>query len=61
MRFVKMSTGNGEWTVYDNVYLRGVPGMSGSTEVEAQSVQDILNQRVERPELTRADGKLVTA
>lgn len=29
-------------------------------EGEAQIVADILNQRVERPELTRADGKLVT-
>lgn len=27
----------------------------------AQEIANILNQRVERPELTRADGKLVNA
>lgn len=27
----------------------------------AQEIADVLNQRVEHPELTRADGKLVSA
>lgn len=31
------------------------------TEEAAQEICDIMNQRVEHPELTRADGKLVSA
>lgn len=31
------------------------------SEEAAQEIADILNQRVEKPELTRADGKLANA
>lgn len=34
---------------------------NSSERDEVQGIVNIMNQRVERPELTRADGKLVSA
>lgn len=46
--------------VFDHVMNRAVPGTSCSTQEQADLISTILNQRVEHPELTRADGKLVS-
>lgn len=52
-------------TMWDNV--NNVPMTSGGEPMrfpahqhrEADRIRHVMNQRVERPELTRADGKLV--
>lgn len=69
MRF-QISTLNGITWIWDHVMLVPVSNpvyVDGyevrwefTSEGEAQVIADILNQRVERPELTRADGKLVS-
>jgi len=63
MRFSLVPT-NAEsdtYAVYDDVENRFVPGFIGVSYEVAIEVRDILNQRVDRPDLTRADGKLVSA
>lgn len=62
---VKRKAGTEYLYVYDLVMGREVPGQGfdGSHQAErdeAYRVRDSLNQRVTNPELTRADGKLVS-
>lgn len=61
MRFVRDNTVDGTWYVWDNGLRQRVPNTYGKTPVQCSQIQDVLNQRVERPELTKADGKLVSA
>ena len=63
MRFslVPTNAGSDTYAVYDDVENRFVPGFIGVSYEVAIEVRDILNQRVDRPDLTRADGKLVSA
>jgi hypothetical protein len=59
-RFVLSHELDGSARVFDEILNRVVPGQNGTIS-EMEDVRDSLNQRVERPELTRADGKLVNA
>lgn len=46
--------------VWDTVMRRVVPGSATGDASEVLTVCRVLNQRVEHPELTRADGNLVS-
>lgn len=46
--------------VWDTVMRRVVPGSATGDASEVLAIKNVMNQRVERPELTRADGKLVS-
>lgn len=59
-RFTTMGGSVEGFYVYDNLMTRGVPMTSGLSQDAASAITASLNQRVERPELTRADGKLVS-
>lgn len=59
-RYIVMGGNIEGFYVYDQGMVRAVPGTSKLAEAEAFGIANVLNQRVERPELTRADGKLVT-
>lgn len=59
-RYMTMGGSVEGFYVYDNTMIRGVPGTSGLSQEQADLITKALNQRVERPELTRADGKLVS-
>lgn len=47
--------------VWDEVLDQVVPGSVMEDSLNVLEIQRVMNQRVERPELTRADGKLVNA
>lgn len=65
-RFGLMFDAKNDITMWDNqndcpMTSGGKPMMFLSHEwMEADRVRHLMNQRVERPELTRADGKLVS-
>lgn len=46
--------------VWDEELDQVVPGSVTESSAEALETQRVMNQRVEHPELTRADGKLVS-
>lgn len=46
--------------VWDSVMNRVVPGSVSQESKHSLDIFRVMNQRVEHPELTRADGKLVS-
>lgn len=59
LEFVSSDLGASYWA-WDSLMKRVVPGSVSLVQEASQFIVDSMNQRVERPELTRADGKLVT-